>query len=367
MIAHATFSPEDTVADDARTALAAERPTPKFGRINRFFGRLGMAGATALLTVSAVVAAELLHAVLAAARGVTLDVGMLLEVAFVATGVSLPVILYAQSIIRRLAAARRGEKAMVRRLALALDAAEQANRSKSDFLANMSHELRTPLNAVIGFSEVIRDQHLGAVGNSRYVEYAGDINDSAQHLLSIIDDVLDLSRIQAGHGLAQAENEFAVADLLSAVGRMIRPLAAREGVKLVIDPCPPDLRLVAPERMVRQSLLNIIGNAVKFTPRGGCVTVGLALRDGTLELSVSDTGIGMTPAQIVTALTPFGRVENPLSARHAGTGLGLPLAKAMIEMQGGTLRIDSIPDKGTTVLLTFPSMPLAGEGPSAPR
>ncbi len=203
------------------------------------------------------------------------------------------------------------------------------------------------------------------MANARYVEYAGDINDSAQHLLSIIDDVLDLSRIQAGHGLAQAENEFAVADVLSAVGRMIRPLAAREGVRIVIPPCPPDLRLIAPERMVRQSLLNIIGNAVKFTAPGGCVTVGLALRDGTLELSVSDTGIGMTPAQIVTALTPFGRVETPLSARHAGTGLGLPLAKAMIEMQGGALHIDSAPDQGTTVLLTFPPVNMGSGSPGA--
>jgi len=359
MIADAIQSTRDAVARGAGAGAAAARAHvpagPRFGRLSRFFGRMGMARTTGLLTLGAVVIAEAMHMALAAVRGVTINRGMTIEIAIVATGVALPFIIYAQHVIRKLGGARRAEMMVAQRLALALGEAEQANRSKSDFLANMSHELRTPLNAVIGFSEVIRDQHFGAVANPRYVEYAGDINDSAQHLLSIIDDVLDLSRIQAGHASAQVASEFAVADVLAASARMIRPLVERERLSLTVADCPRTLRLLAPERLVRQALLNVMGNAAKFTPAGGRIAVGVALRDGGCELTVADTGVGMSPAQIVTAMEPFGRVENPLSARHPGTGLGLPLARAMIELQGGTLHIESEPARGTTVFLRFPA------------
>ncbi|MFN4087866.1 MAG: sensor histidine kinase [Alphaproteobacteria bacterium] len=326
-----------------------------FGRLHRFFGRAGIAGTTALLTLFAIVAAEALHFAISALRGHPLDRAMVLEIAGVAALVSAPVIVYAQRIIRKLALARRAEKAAIARLAQALDATEQADRSKTHFLANMSHELRTPLNAVIGFSELIRDQHFGPIANPRYVAYAGDINDSAQHLLAIIDDVLDLSRIMAGHRTVPDDSVFALDQALDATLRMVERAAADKGVTIATAPRCDGLHLSAPERLLRQALLNVVGNAVKFTPQGGRVTLDVAHRpDGALAIGIADTGPGMTASEIAVALTPFGRIDDPFGSRHPGTGLGLPLAKAMMEMQDGALHVESKPGRGTRVELRFP-------------
>jgi signal transduction histidine kinase len=219
----------------------------------------------------------------------------------------------------------------------------------------MGHELRTPLNAIIGFSDMIQAETWGAVGNQRYIEYLKDISKSGHHLLGIINSILDLSKIEAGRASVQDEEEFNVAAVLDASLRMMRPLADREKVALELSVEPRGLRLVAVERMVCQILLNLLSNAVKFTPAGGRVTLS-AVRtpEGGLLVAVADTGLGMTQSEVKIALTPFGQVQNAQSRRHAGTGLGLPLAKAMVELHGGALRVASAPGQGTTVSLLFP-------------
>ncbi len=348
-------APEDQQpAAEGRDGLRA-RPRGASSAATQMLGRLGLPGATAVLVVIAVLAAEVVHALILTVRGAPYRLQFVIEVALVTLVVATPIIVYAQLIIRQLARSRRALKQMTERLVIAVDGAEQANRAKSQFLANMSHELRTPLNAIIGFSDMIHSQQFGSVGNPRYLDYVKDINKSGHHLLSIINDILDLSKIEAGRASVQDEEEFNVAAVLDATMRMMRPLADREGVLLETSLESRDLRLIAVERMVCQILLNLLSNAVKFTPPGGRVVLS-ALRnaEGALLVAVSDTGLGMTPQEIKIALTPFGQIQNAQSRRHAGTGLGLPLAKAMIEMHGGSLRVASAPGQGTTISLLFP-------------
>ncbi len=341
----------------AASKTDAERASARvpLRRITHWFGRLGYWGTTAVLVALAVLLALGAHAVLAAARGGFYSWRFALDVAIVTVVVATPIVAYAQSIIRQLAASRRALKQMTERLAIAVDAAEQANVAKSQFLANMSHELRTPLNAIIGFSEMIQAQHFGPVGNARYLEYLKDISKSGHHLLGIINGILDLSKIEAGRANVQEEEEFNLAAVLDASLRMMRPLADRARVTLEMPNDGRGMRLVAVERMVCQILLNLLSNAVKFTPAGGRVTLS-AVRtpEGGLLVAVADTGLGMTPAEIKVALTPFGQIQNAQSRKHAGTGLGLPLAKAMMELHGGALRVASTPGQGTTIALVFP-------------
>lgn len=236
----------------------------------------------------------------------------------------------------------------------AKEAAESANHSKSQFLANMSHELRTPLNAVIGFSEIMLVEKLGPLGNQRYREYAQDIHNAGSHLLDIINDILDMSKIEAGHFDLDAEWS-GIANLVNPAIRLIRDRAREAGISLVlaIDPGLP--LLYADLRSVRQVLLNLLSNAVKFTPRGGKVTVGAALMpDRRLSLWVSDTGLGIAAEDIPRAFQPFGQIERTLSRRHGGVGLGLPLSKRLIELHNGGIEIDSAPGVGTTVSINFP-------------
>lgn len=235
------------------------------------------------------------------------------------------------------------------------EAAEAASQAKSQFLANMSHELRTPLNAIIGFSEIIGDELIGRIGNARYVEYAKDIRESARHLLSVINEVLDFSRAEAGE-LKLDESEFDPAQTIHWAQRMVEERAAAAGLRLEIA-LPESLpRLRADERMLRQMLLNLLWNAIKFTAEGGRITV-LAERGmaGTLLIRVADTGIGMSHEEIPIALKPFRQVDSGLARKHGGTGLGLPLVKSRIELHGGSLEIDSTPGVGTTVTLVFPA------------
>ena len=240
-------------------------------------------------------------------------------------------------------------------LRTALSQATSASTQKSDFLASVAHELRTPLNAIIGFSEIMRDEHYGALGNEKYLSYAGDIHDSGELLLSLINDLLDLSKVEAG----KFEPEFEQVDIATIVEQcvnMVKPGAADEriSIRAQIEEHLPGL--VADRRSLMQILLNLLSNAVKFTRAGGQVSVVSSLsKDGDLVLSVQDTGIGMSDEDLARAFAPFGQARNAVIHGKKGTGLGLPLAKALTEANRGALSIVSSPGDGTFVELTFPS------------
>ncbi len=240
-----------------------------------------------------------------------------------------------------------------------------ANQAKTEFLANMSHEIRTPLNAIIGFSEMISGEVLGPVGTSRYRDYANDIYDSGQHLLRIINDVLDMSKIGAGK-LELHEHLVDVRTAVQTSIALVTPRAVSAGVVLSAE-LPETLPLLmADELRVKQILLNLLSNAVKFTRRPGSATVAATVRsDGSLAIAVSDTGIGMTAAEIAIALEPFQQVDSDLARKYEGTGLGLPLTRGLIELHGGRLEIASTPGQGTTVTVIFPAIarPPAREEP----
>lgn len=228
-----------------------------------------------------------------------------------------------------------------------------ASRSKSEFLANMSHELRTPLNAIIGFSDIFMSGLFGPLGDQRYKEYAKDINDSGTHLLNIINDILDLSKVEAGK-MELFDANLNVVELVRSAVRLIQERASSGGLKIAED-LPEHLPfLYGDERAVKQMLINLISNAIKFTEAGGSVTVSARQDAGAITLSVADTGIGMHEDDIPTALEPFRQIDGSLARQTAGTGLGLPLVKSLIELHGGTLTLVSKFEVGTTVFLSFP-------------
>jgi two-component system sensor histidine kinase BarA len=241
--------------------------------------------------------------------------------------------------------------------------ADLANRAKSEFLANMSHELRTPLNAIIGFSEVIASGAFGPTGSPKYLEYARDINGSGKHLLAMIAGILDMSKIEAGRYEMMPE-DVELAPIVEFCLRLVADRAAAERISLtsLIPPSLPKLR--ADERALKQILLNLLSNAVKFTPPGGRVGISAeADGDAMISVAVSDTGIGIAPADIATVLEPFRQVGRGFSRPQEGTGLGLAITKRLVELHGGSLRIDSQPGRGTTVTVTIP-IALAAEMPS---
>ncbi|MCH8197174.1 MAG: PAS-domain containing protein [Proteobacteria bacterium] len=256
-------------------------------------------------------------------------------------------------------------------LAVARDQAEGANRAKSDFLALMSHELRTPLNAIIGFSEIIKSEMMGPIGNPKYGEYASDVFDSGQHLLGLINDILDLSKIEAGK-MEFDEDDVDVAEVIGSCLRLVTERAAKGGVKLITevpDDLPALLRIDA--RKLKQILLNLLSNAVKFTPAGGSVTIRSWFRpDSGFVLQVADTGVGIALEDIPKALTPFGQVDSRLDRKYEGTGLGLPLTKSLIEKHGGSFDLQSEVGVGTTVTVRFPkerAVAMPADAPSAPQ
>ncbi len=232
--------------------------------------------------------------------------------------------------------------------------AEEASRAKSHFLATMSHELRTPLNAIIGFSDIMATQVLGPVGNPKYLEYASDIRTSGQHLLTIINNVLDLSKVEAGR-FELLEEEVQLLSTVSAGVKLVKQQANDSGISVKAE-VAPELTLLADERALKQIVINLLSNAVKFSHDGGSVWVNAFLDEaGMLVLSVKDNGIGIASKDVKRVLEPFRQADEPLIRKRTGTGLGLALVKSLVELHGGSIRIDSVFGAGTTVLLRFPA------------
>ncbi len=235
----------------------------------------------------------------------------------------------------------------------AVEDALRASRGKSEFIALMSHELRTPLNAVIGFAQMMKGEVLGPIGNRRYREYAGDIHESAMELLEMVNEILDSAKFEAGHQELREEN-LDLAVLIDSTLRLFTDRAARHDLRLQAD-LGSDLPLLTADRlMMRQILNNLLSNAVKFTLEGGTITVRAGRTSESLWLAVQDSGIGMAPEDIPKALTPYMQIDSAQNREHRGTGLGLPLVKALVELHGGSLMIDSAPGIGTTITLFFP-------------
>ncbi len=238
----------------------------------------------------------------------------------------------------------------------AKERAEAANFAKSRFLANMSHEFRTPLNAILGFSEVIAGRFMKGHVDDTYVEYARYIQSSGKHLKSLIDNILDLSKVEAGEDRL-TESEVDVAAVFAAARLWQEEPAQAADIEIEVLVHPGDLRIWADERMIRQIAINLLSNAIKFSDRATTVKLQAARRvGGEIVIEVIDQGIGIAAAEIPEVMRPFGRINNPLQAslNQEGVGLGLPLVKSMVEAHGGRLEIDSLPGQGTTVRVLLP-------------
>ncbi len=228
-----------------------------------------------------------------------------------------------------------------------------ANRAKSEFLANMSHELRTPLNAIIGFSDIIASGMIGGPVSKETAGYAKDINDSGKHLLELINDILDVSKVEAGEVKLYRE-EVELKSACNAVLRILQTNADQGHVALLLQTNDGGMYFHADPLRLKQIIINLVSNAIKFTPEGGSVTIHATESDAAVEVSVRDTGIGMSEDEIKEAIKPFRQVDNTHTRRYEGTGLGLSLTKSLVELHGGTLSIASVKGQGTEVTVTFP-------------
>ncbi|MBV9829636.1 MAG: PAS-domain containing protein [Alphaproteobacteria bacterium] len=246
------------------------------------------------------------------------------------------------------------QKAVIERMEQARIQAEVANRAKSDFLANMSHELRTPLNAIIGFSEVISSEILGPVSDKRQLEYIKDIHSSGLLLLSIINDVLDMSKIEAGK-LELVSERVVMQDVIAEAVRMVSERARVRSINLVKTSPNSEVAITGDGRALKQVVLNLLSNAVKFSNEAGQVDIRTRLDPaGGMILEVEDYGIGMSEPEMQRAMQPFGQAKPATIRTHGGTGLGLPIAKGLAEAHGGTLTLESSPGRGTLVRITLP-------------
>lgn len=245
------------------------------------------------------------------------------------------------------------QKRMQAELAEAHHAAEAASRAKSQFLANVSHELRTPLNAVINFAQLIAEELHGPAGDPKYVEYADTIRSSGQYLLALFNDLLDLARADSGR-LTLARQPVNLRAQIVSVGRMMLVEAQAAQVDLITD-VPRELpSVLGDSTRLRQVLVNLVSNAIKFTEPSGSVRVTAEAADGCVEITVSDTGCGIAPADMERVLLPFEQVVDPARRLNPGAGLGLPLSKHLVELHGGSLRLVSAPQQGTTVVVSLP-------------
>ncbi|MES2254348.1 MAG: ATP-binding protein [Pseudomonadota bacterium] len=232
--------------------------------------------------------------------------------------------------------------------------AEAANAAKTRFLANMSHELRTPLNAIIGFSEIINGQLFGELGNARYLDYSSDILRSGRHLLDVINSVLDLSKSETGKMMLDVQS-VDMREILKDCVTMVGEQAREASLEFAVRGMETELPLQGDPAKLRQIFLNLLSNAIKFTPQGGYIWVEAQRNAGGVAVTVGDSGIGMSPDDVAVALTPFGQVDNRLERRYEGTGLGLPLTKAFVELHGGQMNFESARGAGTRVTVNFPS------------
>jgi two-component system cell cycle sensor histidine kinase PleC len=235
--------------------------------------------------------------------------------------------------------------------------AEDANAAKSKFLANMSHELRTPLNAIIGFSEILESGMFGPLGAAKYIEYSRDIRESGEYLLDVINDILDMSKIEAGGIRLSPET----VELDSLLADCIRVVSTRAGEKRLVVSADVEtsIHLDADRRALKQIMLNLLSNAVKFTPDGGAVTVQGRLRAGAVIIGIKDNGIGIPREALQKLGRPFEQVESQLTKRHQGSGLGLAIAKSLVELHGGAMRIRSQLGRGTLVVVRLPAQAAA--------
>jgi len=240
-----------------------------------------------------------------------------------------------------------------RALIEARDAAEEASRAKSRFLANMSHELRTPLNAIIGFSEVMSHEMFGALGSPRYLEYSRLVHESGGHLLELINSILDMSKIEAGK-FELTEEVFDLKETATAAVRFVKLAAERSGVAIRLDITPDAATIFADKRAVKQVLTNLLTNGVKFTPRGGQVSVRVSRDSGGILIAVTDTGVGISQPDLKRLGQPFEQVEGEHHRTKEGTGLGLALVKAFAAMHGGEAQVTSVLGEGTTVRVRLP-------------
>jgi signal transduction histidine kinase len=232
-------------------------------------------------------------------------------------------------------------------------AAEAANAAKTRFLANMSHELRTPLNAIIGFSEIINGQLFGPLGNARYADYSGDVLRSGRHLLDVINSVLDLAKSETGKMLLDIQSAD-MSQVLHDCVIMVREQMLAAGLMFEISGLDRPLPLSGDTAKLRQIFLNLLSNAMKFTPAGGRVWLDAQMTPAGVAVTVGDSGIGMNAEDVEVALQPFGQVDNRLERRYEGTGLGLPLTRAFVELHGGSMRFESARNQGTKVTVLFP-------------